>query len=116
MATSQDLVPTNQPYGQRQETVAARQQAGVPLSSQGAVSPFEGLDVAAQPLRRARPDYDALLETEPPPPPLAPPALVPQQGVVSPREITDRFLERARLSENSFDRAVATRLAALRGE
>jgi hypothetical protein len=31
--TSQDLVPTNQPYGNRQENVAAMQQGGVPTST-----------------------------------------------------------------------------------
>jgi len=34
MATSQDLVPTNQPYGSRQQTVAAMEAADVPLSSE----------------------------------------------------------------------------------
>lgn len=89
------------------------QQAGVPLSSQsaGPQGPA-GLDVQAAPLRRARPDYDALLEGPPPP---ASPSAAPQQGVMSPIDVTDLFLERASQSNNSFDRAVATRLAALRG-
>lgn len=40
MATSQDLVPTGQEYGKRQETVAAMQQAGIPLASpQGGGAP-----------------------------------------------------------------------------
>lgn len=33
MPTSQDLVPNNQPYGARQQNVAAMQQAGLPLAS-----------------------------------------------------------------------------------
>jgi len=35
MASSQDLVPTDQPYGERQRTVAGMQAANVPLSSEG---------------------------------------------------------------------------------
>jgi hypothetical protein len=35
VGTSQDLVPTNLPYGSRQKTVAAMQSADVPLSSEG---------------------------------------------------------------------------------
>ena len=35
MATSQDLVPTGQPFGDRQRNVAAMELANVPLSSQG---------------------------------------------------------------------------------
>jgi len=33
MTTSQDLVPTNQPYGNRQENVAAMQAGGIPTST-----------------------------------------------------------------------------------
>ena len=33
MGTSQDLVPTGQPYGERKATVAAMKSANVPLSS-----------------------------------------------------------------------------------
>ncbi len=35
MTSSQDLVPTDLPYGSRQETVARMQAANVPLASEG---------------------------------------------------------------------------------
>ena len=37
--TSQDLVPNEQPYGARQQTLAGMQQAGLPTSSESAGGP-----------------------------------------------------------------------------
>ena len=42
MATSQDLVPTGQPFGDRQQNVAAMELANVPTSSEGAAAPPVG--------------------------------------------------------------------------
>ena len=49
MATSQDLVPTGQPHGDRQRNVDAMELANVPLSSEGAAAPPVGGGGSFQP-------------------------------------------------------------------
>lgn len=49
MATSQDMVPTGQPYGARKANVAAMQAAGVPLSSEGGAPPAAAASPAPSP-------------------------------------------------------------------
>ncbi len=50
MASSQDLVPKGQPYGERQQNVAQMRAAGVPTSSEGAApSPAGGGRVSPGP-------------------------------------------------------------------
>jgi len=49
MVSSQDLVPTGQPYGSRKDTVAAMQAANVPTSSEGAGGPVAAPATASTP-------------------------------------------------------------------
>lgn len=76
MASSQDLVPTGLPYGERQKVVAQMQAADVPTSSEGGGGPVPALasapppSAAPAPIPRRGPDlsgYDALANATPTP-------------------------------------------------
>lgn len=105
MGTSQDLVPTDQPYGSRQQTVSAMQAADVPLSSEGG----GGGPVPPGPeLRRAIPpsappatsdlqQFDVLAGREP----------TPDFQATSPRQVA---FEQVRQSPNRVMQAIAERM------
>ena len=74
MPTSQDLVPTGQPQGARQDTVAAMQAADIPLSSEGGppAPVVPGSPAGPSPVAQAGPvprgglqGFDALANREP---------------------------------------------------
>lgn len=112
---AEDLVPTGQPYGQRQATVAAMQEAGLPTQSSpglggGQTRPPVGLPEGVPgPLRNARPDFDPLLEGTPDEFPFAmtpPPAT---ENGDPPASIRLRRI--AATAQNRFVRDMAKRLA-----
>lgn len=112
MATSEPLVPTGQPYGERAETVAAMRQAGLPLSpppagSSGSVQSRRGPSVppsspgaptlGSQLLRDHTPgDFPFLAE--------------PDQAPASSSEPRSLIQSLAAASQSSFGRAVLSRL------
>ncbi len=112
--TSEPLVQTNQPQGQRQETVAAMKRGGIPLAPQskttgpaGLRSPSSGRPVPSQNLPlsgldllagRSPADFPFIAEPEP-------------GGTGEPSEPESVASALAASAQSSFARAVAARLA-----
>ena len=76
MVSSQDLVPTNLPYGSRQQTVAQMQAADIPVSSEsgGGATPLVPTGAPPGPVAPAAPvsranlqNFDALSNRQPNP-------------------------------------------------
>lgn len=118
---AEDLVPTGQPYGSRQATVAAMQEAGLPTQSSPAMgsSPAPGGGGPTRPpvalpeglpgpLRAARGDFDPLLEGTPDEFPYAQQALPATPTGDPPASIRMRRI--AATSQNRFVRDMAKRL------
>ncbi len=108
MGTSQDLVPTNRPYGERQNIVAQMQAANVPTSSEGggATSPPRSPQ-ASPPVQAPRPSsppveqFDVLAGRQPDPSFQA----IPQRQVM---------FQQIRDSDNQVMQAIAQRIAEYR--
>ena len=111
MASSQDLVPTNLPYGSRQQTVAQMQAADIPVSSAGGgrgSSSAVSTGASPSPVAPAAPvsradlsNFDALANRAPTPN-FQP---VPQRQVM---------FERVRNSDNRVMQAIAERMVGYR--
>ncbi len=103
MPSSQDLVPTNQPYGERQRTVAGMQAANVPLSSEGGGSDVLAPSATPSPRGVAAPataelqSFDVLAGREP----------TPDFQPIAPRQVA---FERIRQSPNRVMQAIAERM------
>ncbi len=106
MATSEPLVPTNLPYGERQQVRAQMQEAGVPLSPVEGQAPFAEAALTAPP--QASPTtadevarFDALANRQP----TVPPAGRPGPGPI------EQYKAQAAASGNEIAMAVAQRIA-----
>ena len=96
---SQDLVPDDLPYGDRQKRVEQMQSAGVPLESGQRVAPQVPPAVAGG---GAPADLDALSEVEPAPP---------GEMVAPPLSRRDQMLQLADSAQSGVMRVVLQRLA-----
>ena len=101
--TSQDLVPNDQPYGARQETLAGLQQAGLPTSSEGVGGPAVAAQqpapqpVPSPPAAGLPANFDVFQGRTPPETPYA-----------SPPAAQDVFRARAEQSPNGVLRDILT--------
>ena len=102
MATSEPLVPTNLPYGERQQVRAQMQEAGVPLSPVEGQAPFAEAALTAPP--QASPTtadevarFDALANRAPTMPIGAGPTITP----------TERYRQAAAQSGNPIAIAIS---------
>ena len=110
MVSSQDLVPTNLPYGSRQQTVSQMQAADIPVSSEsgGGTTPLVPTGAPPGPVAPAAPvsranlqNFDALSNRQPTPNFQA----VPQRQVM---------FEQVRQSDNRVMQAIAERMVGYR--
>lgn len=102
MPTSQDLVPNDLPYGERQKVSTGMELAGIPRSSSASVPPSPVAPSPPVPRQRAVGGFDALANREPPNPFGAPDG---------PQETTsESSLARLRESPNAMIREIANLL------
>ncbi len=104
MATSEPLVPTGLPYGEREQVRAQMQQAGVPLAPVEGDPPFAGNLVAAPPSQASSTTadevarFDALANRAP---------TMPMGSNVQQMSVIQQYRETAAASGNAVANAVA---------